>query len=164
VEDGWSMEDLGVFEGIWWSKAPLKVVAFSWKLLLDRIPTRMNLARRNCLPSVLCGLVEESTSHLFLHCIFTTKVWASVMRWLDFSFITPPNLFVHWACWSNERRNKRIRKGMLIIWHATMWAIWNARNHMIFCNEVSYVDAICLGLICKPVYIMNGVGTRKNVL
>jgi len=62
------------------------------------------------------------------------------LKWLDFSFITPPNLFVHWACWSNEGRNKRIRKGLWIIWHATIWVIWQARNHIIFRNEVKYVD------------------------
>lgn len=117
----WSMEELRVFEYIWKSKAPLKVIAFSWKLLLDRIPTRRNLERRNCLPPevsplcVLCGRVEESANHLFLHCYFANMVWARVMCWLDFSFITPPNLFVHWACWSIEGSNKRIGKGLLII-------------------------------------------------
>ena len=74
-EEGWGTEEKRVFEGIWKSKAPLKVVAFSWKLLLDRIPTRSNLARRNCLPSevpnvcVLCSGSEEMTNHLFLHCL-----------------------------------------------------------------------------------------------
>jgi len=116
----------------------MKVVAFSWKLLLDQIPTRRNLARRNCLPPeessrcVLCGIVEESANHLFLHCNFTMVVWSRVMNWLDFSFITPLNLFFHWACWSNEGRNKRIHKGLWIIWHATILAIWQARNHLIF--------------------------------
>jgi len=62
------------------------------------------------------------------------------MRWLDFSFITPPNLFVYWECWSNKGRDKKIRKGLWIIWHATIWAIWQARNHMIFRNEVKHVD------------------------
>jgi len=80
--------------------------------------------------------------HLFLHCDFTVKVWASVMRWLDFSLITPLNFFVHWASWSNEGRNKKIRKGLWIIWHATIWSIWQARNHIIFWNEVKYVDVL----------------------
>jgi len=128
-EQVWSVEEKGVLETIWKSKAPLKVIAFTWKLFLDRIPTRNNLALRNCLPAeestlcVLCGRTEESSNHLFLHCIFAEKVWESVMKWLDFSFITPPNLFVHWACWCNEGRNKKIRKGYAMIWHATIWVI-----------------------------------------
>ena len=94
----------------------MKVVAFSWKLLLDRIPTRSNLSRRNCLPPdmstlcVLCGSSEESTNHLFLHCDFSASVWANVMSWLDFSFITPTNLFVHWECWSNEGGGRKFAR------------------------------------------------------
>jgi len=100
-EEVWSVEERGVFETICKSKAPLKVIAFSWKLFLDRVPTRSNLSRRNCLPPtesmlcVLCGRMEESSKHLILHCHFTANVWESVMNWLDFSFITPPNMFVH---------------------------------------------------------------------
>ena len=51
-----------VFSQIWKSPAHLKVVAFSWRLFLDRIPTRVNLHVRNVLPSdaqlacVLCGM------------------------------------------------------------------------------------------------------------
>jgi len=100
-EEVWSEMEKGVLDNIWKSKAPLKVVAFSWKLFLNRVPTRDNLVRRNCLPPeestlcVFCGGTKESSKHLFLHCNFTTKVWERVTKWLDFSFITPPNLFVH---------------------------------------------------------------------
>jgi len=30
------------------------------------------------------------------------------MRWLDFSLIIPPNLFVHFECWSIEVRKKKL--------------------------------------------------------
>jgi hypothetical protein len=46
-----------VFGSVWKSPAPSKVVAFSWQLLLDRIPTKDNLLRRRILPpkaSVRC--------------------------------------------------------------------------------------------------------------
>jgi len=39
-----------VFHQLWKSQAPSKVLALSWKLLLDRIPTWLNLSRRNALP------------------------------------------------------------------------------------------------------------------
>ena len=73
-EEGRSLQKKKVFEAIWKSPTPTKVVAFSWQLLHNRIPTRLNLARRNALPlessttCVLCGRGEESSSHLFLHC------------------------------------------------------------------------------------------------
>lgn len=43
-------EEMRVFGEIWKSSAPSEVVAFLCKLLLDRTPTRVNLARRNVLP------------------------------------------------------------------------------------------------------------------
>lgn len=54
-----------VFTHIWKSSAPSKVVAFSWKLLYDWIPTKNNLSKRNVLnqntsPScVLCKREPE---------------------------------------------------------------------------------------------------------
>jgi hypothetical protein len=59
-----------VFSKIWKSGAPSKVIAFVWKALLDRIPTRVNLLKRNCLPPdigsncVWCTTVPESLEHL----------------------------------------------------------------------------------------------------
>jgi hypothetical protein len=41
-----------VFGSVWKSPAPSKVVAFSWQFLLDRIPTKVNLAKRSIYPSV----------------------------------------------------------------------------------------------------------------
>lgn len=102
-------EGLGEMEGkvfgqLWKSPAPSKAVAFSWKLLLDRILSRENIRRRNCLAPeisvncVLCDYLGESSNHLFLHCSVVSQNWAKVMRWLGFNFITPPNIYIHWAC------------------------------------------------------------------
>lgn len=45
--EGWGEEENKVFSQIWKSCAPSRVVAFCWKGLLNRIPTRVNLAWRN---------------------------------------------------------------------------------------------------------------------
>jgi len=90
-----------IFRENWRSKAPSKVLAFLWTFLLDRIPTKVNLAKRWLLGMddpkrcVFCELEVESAAHLFLHCDLVSKVWRKVMRWLNFNFITPPNLFIH---------------------------------------------------------------------
>ncbi|MCI30693.1 cysteine-rich receptor-like protein kinase, partial [Trifolium medium] len=31
-------------------------------------------------------------------------------------------------------RNVKVRKGFLLIWHATLWSLWKARNGSIFAN------------------------------
>ena len=70
-EDLWGVEEKRVFENMWASPTPSKVVALGWKVFLNRILTRVNLALRNVLPPeastlcVLCNLKEESALHLF---------------------------------------------------------------------------------------------------
>ena len=90
----------------------------------------------------VCEREEESSNHLFLQCNVVNKIWTMLARWLKFSFITPPNLSVHWECWSKEGTNKRTQRGLWIIWHATIWVIWQSKNHVIFQNEVIDAEAI----------------------
>lgn len=88
-----------VFDLVWKSPAPYKVVVFSWKLLLNRIPTKDNLLKRRILAPVstgrceFCDQVGETAVHLFLHCEWAFKVWSRVGGWLGTSFITPQSLF-----------------------------------------------------------------------
>lgn len=119
-----------------------------WKALLDRIPSRVNLEFRHCLPSgvgsncVWCGVAAESTTHIFLHCHLVRNIWMKLMEWLDFNFIMPPNLFIHWECWSARALNKKIRKGLRMIWQAAIWVIWSVRNNCIFKEEVTRWDEV----------------------
>jgi hypothetical protein len=77
-----------VLAQIWESSAPSKVIAFSWQLLLDRIPTRKNLDFRGCLSQGMpweclrCVGKEENSTHLFLHCPSAMLVWGEVFKWL----------------------------------------------------------------------------------
>jgi hypothetical protein len=49
----------------------------------------------NC---ILCGILEESATHLFLNCEVTSNVWRKVFTWFVIDFLTPPDLFVHLDC------------------------------------------------------------------
>jgi len=125
------------------------VVALSWKGLLDRIPTRENLVRRNALvPNtsllcVFCNEVDESTNHLFLHCTKTWKVWSEIQKWLEVNCIITANLFVHWRCWDGIVPNrKELKRGMRLIWHTVIWVIWSVRNNVIFNNGGIEVEEV----------------------
>jgi len=134
-----------MFNLIWGSWAPSKVVAFSWTLLFYRIPTCSNLAIRNVLErtsNLNCDLGEETSIHLVLHCNVVDKVWQKVLRSLHFNIITPPTLFVHLACWSEEASHRKICKGVWLIWHASLWVIWRERNEKIHKNRVRTIDEI----------------------
>lgn len=115
-----------VFGGLRKSGAPFKGLAFAWTLLLDRIPTRVNLAIQGVLNAdaskscVFCGRMEETILHLFLHCEVVAKVWQKIMRWLQLKVTTPHNLLVPFLCWTNEARNKKTKNGFRLIWNASI--------------------------------------------
>jgi hypothetical protein len=133
LDDLWRDEEKRVFSSLWKSSAPSKVIAFFWKLFLNRVPTRDNLSLRNVLPveapnsCVLCDRDVETDRHLFRHCEMATEVWREVMRWFGSSFLTPPYFFIHWKCWSGSESNKKIWKGLWLVLHTTMWVMWRAR-------------------------------------
>lgn len=137
-----------VFTNLWKSPAPSKVVAFSWMAILDRIPTRSNLVIRHVLTQgensrcVMCGCEMETTSHLFLHCEFASLIWRKVFDWLGINFITPQDLFTHFACWSDEAKPRRIRKACWLVWNATIWMIWKERNARIFKFQTKHFDEV----------------------
>jgi hypothetical protein len=136
----------GVFESIWKSPAPSKVMAFSWKLLHYRIPMKDNLSMIYCFPleanlfCEFCGNSAETCFHLFLHCQVVFELWSKVLGWLEMNFITPQNLFLHFECWDGEVKHKKLRKGCRLIWHATLWVIWNSRNNKFFNNITKEID------------------------
>ncbi|MCH80733.1 LINE-1 reverse transcriptase like, partial [Trifolium medium] len=73
-----------VFEKIWLSPAPSKIIAFSWQVLHDRLPSKTNLYRRGVVHNsgnqdcVWCMVKPESGVHLLLHCDYAQFVWREV--------------------------------------------------------------------------------------
>lgn len=125
-----SNSDLGqVFKNLWSCSTPRKVLAFSWQLVLDRLPTRSNLFRRSVITDpnqtycVLCGSSEESTKHLFLDCLFQVQVWQHVHRWLGSPFTLPTDIVSLYTQHRGIFRGKKGRKYWQVIWHAMVLSI-----------------------------------------
>ncbi|MCH79506.1 LINE-1 reverse transcriptase like [Trifolium medium] len=137
-----SANELRVLHGMWKSPAPSKVLAFSWKLLRNRIPTRTSLAHRGIqvvggsLDCVHCSGWEEDTPHLFLFCDFAAQVWNAIFRWLGVVIVMPPNLFLLLECLMGAAPNKKIGNGFSLIWHTTVWMLWRSRNDISFANGI----------------------------
>jgi len=108
----------------------------------------MNLAAREVLEPdsskncVFCRRREETAVHLFIRCEVVSRVRLRVMSWLQFSFITTHNLFVHFECWANEAKSKKLTLGFRLIWNASIWSIWNMRNEIIFKNDAFEVEEL----------------------
>jgi hypothetical protein len=65
-------EELEFVKFLWKSQAPFRVKILVWQLLLDRLPTKANLSKRNIIP-----IQEEG-------CMFSKKI---VIRLITFSFL-----------------------------------------------------------------------------
>ncbi|GAU49913.1 hypothetical protein TSUD_238870 [Trifolium subterraneum] len=114
---------------------------------MDRLATRVNLARRrlefqeqgqNC---VLCNSALESADHLFLRCEFSSAVWYQILGWLGCLVALPSKISSLCHLMAFLGSNKKINSGLLLIWHATIWVLWNKRNAKMFSDKVClYVE------------------------
>nr|GEV56043.1 RNA-directed DNA polymerase, eukaryota [Tanacetum cinerariifolium] len=71
-----------------WNKSlPRMVTIFVWRLLLDRLPHRVNLSSRGLeIPSIVCPVckaVAETSDHIFYACDTTSNVWRQIRTWCD---------------------------------------------------------------------------------
>ncbi|GJU44340.1 RNA-directed DNA polymerase, eukaryota [Tanacetum coccineum] len=75
----------------WIKTIPIKVNIFAWKVSLDRLPTRSNLARRgvsvpysSCL---ICNVSDEDLAHLLFRCDLAIEATRLVYRWWNLIWI-----------------------------------------------------------------------------
>ena len=82
-----------VFKQVWKLKIPSKVSHFIWRLIQERLPTKVNMRRRNVeLNDILCPfcrLNEEEVSHLFFNCDRILPLWWESLTWLNIKAVFP---------------------------------------------------------------------------
>jgi hypothetical protein len=95
-----NVEKLSLLEQLWKSKAPSKVIVFSWQLLFGRLPTKGNLFKREIFSDTRqsdctwCPLITESEGHLFGMCPFACGLWYKVLKWLRLIMPVHPDPFM----------------------------------------------------------------------
>ncbi|XP_057426093.1 uncharacterized protein LOC130719485 [Lotus japonicus] len=132
-------EERLVFRRLWKAKAPSGLLALAWRVLIGKVQTKIDLARRNALPvntSLSCGLCaveEESCKHLFFTCGVSWKVWMEICFWLGvhtaFSCEAESHFFLHENLISCKMKDGKI---MNLIWIAVVNSIWQTRNGSVF--------------------------------
>lgn len=76
---------------LWKSHAPRRVQAIIWKILHQRLSTKVSLQAKNVIPvngdtrCVFCGVDNEDFSHLFSNCQFCIDLWGEYHRQLRVS-------------------------------------------------------------------------------
>nr|KYP61726.1 Putative ribonuclease H protein At1g65750 family [Cajanus cajan] len=127
---------------LWSSCVPSKVSGFAWKALLNRIPSNCNLIKRKVLDISASGCAWygedlENTSHLLFGCYYAYSVWLSIFDWFGVSTV------LHNSCHENfahfigiPRCSGRDKMRWSVVWLATIWSLWLARNNVIFKDKV----------------------------
>ncbi|GAU18134.1 hypothetical protein TSUD_248350 [Trifolium subterraneum] len=139
------VRDLGF---LWESLAPSKVIVFSWQLLLSRLPTKANLAIRGIVEHdsnsfcVLCPMNTECEGHLFGWCAFASRIWSRVFDWFGWGGVVPRDPREIFQSFCRGRPGGRRIKGLLAVWHVVVWAIWRARNDLIFNSKVPVLEDV----------------------
>ena len=125
---------------IWHSHVPMKVSILAWRLLRDRLPTKINLyncgiitdADISCVAG--CGQVETA-HHLFLLCDTFGSLWQHVRAWLGFSDVDQQTLGDHFLQCTNYLGGMKTRQSFLqLICLLCVWLIWKERNNKLFNN------------------------------
>ncbi|MCI07972.1 hypothetical protein A2U01_0029042, partial [Trifolium medium] len=144
----WDPELVKELGFLWESLAPSKVIVFSWQLLLQRLPTRVNLAKRGIVEHgsnsfcVFCPMDLESESHLFGWCAFASSLWSKVFRWIGWDVAVPREPLEIFRRFSVGMGGGKRLKGLLAVWHVVVWAIWKVRNDLIFNAQVPVLEDV----------------------
>jgi len=125
-----------LFQNLWKLKIPPRAGVFSWRLLLDRLPTRANLLRRN-VPiqdslCPLCGGHQEEAGHLFFHCNLTRGLWGESMKWIQAIGALSNDPASHFTQFCNGFGAGRKHSKVCGWWIALTITIWRHRNSLLF--------------------------------
>ncbi|XP_010523230.1 PREDICTED: uncharacterized protein LOC104801610 [Tarenaya hassleriana] len=130
----------------WFSEGVPRYGFIQWLALRGRLPTRDKLYRWGAVASstcLLCSLEEESHSHLFFRCNYSTHVWHRFARYIW--NLAPLDLHATEA-WIRNPGNDQSRNRCLIaliLLQCSVYLLWSERNTRIFRGVTSTIDSLC---------------------
>ncbi|GKV24334.1 hypothetical protein SLEP1_g33961 [Rubroshorea leprosula] len=136
-EHGSEQQQLALHK-VWNSIVPNKISAFSWQVLQDKIPTKINLIKRGITQGIedgrcdLCGSQLEEASHLFIHCSIAHNLWNACFRWWGIKSALDKDCLKVFRQHSSVIKMAGKKEGWSCIWFAVVWTLWLARNERIF--------------------------------
>ena len=138
---------------IWKSKAPPKVKALAWLVVLEKVNTNDMLQARRPYKSpsphwcILCKGSGELVDHLFLHCPITLGLWHKLLRATNLEWVPPRNIRDIFII-SFKGLGKSIKGKTL--WHIAyftiLWIVLQEKNARIF-EERCRTKEVLWGLI-----------------
>ncbi|PWA95766.1 RNA-directed DNA polymerase, eukaryota, Reverse transcriptase zinc-binding domain protein [Artemisia annua] len=124
----------------WSSLVPKKVCVFIWRAEKDRLPTRLNLDKRNIdLDSLLCPFCEDSCEdleHSMIACARVNSMPVEINIHALLSLVSD----------MSDHKKKMFHPFQLKCFEAVIftaaWVIWNARNRKIF-SSIDHTTEWC---------------------
>ncbi|GKD79807.1 RNA-directed DNA polymerase, eukaryota, reverse transcriptase zinc-binding domain protein [Tanacetum coccineum] len=117
---------------------PIKFNIFIWRLMLNKLPSRINLDRK-CIDVgstffPICQADVETINHVFFSCVMALDMWAMLARWWELDIPVCANI-MEWFEWLGSLHVSYKAKSILEGVGATLiWSIWSFRNRLIFSN------------------------------
>ncbi|XP_028186375.1 uncharacterized protein LOC114373013 [Glycine soja] len=128
------------FVNLWKLKIPAKAQVFAWRCIRDRLPTKMNLTRRqvvvNDFMCPLCGEVEEEAAHLFFNCRNILPIWWESLSSMGLSTAVPQSPRDHYLQHVPEFADRKKLISWRCWWIAMTWPTWKLRNRIVFQNAI----------------------------
>ncbi|XP_058733909.1 uncharacterized protein LOC131605584 [Vicia villosa] len=143
---------LAVIKRFWDTTVPSKINFFGWRLILNRLPVRDQLAHRNIIhreEDKLCVFYAadiEDIDHLFFKCPFSKQVWTNIALWLDVKLVGEQGGYIHLEQFILSLIGKMPKQKVCLVWLTTVWSIWNARNNFMFNNEDVVLDEVIVNI------------------
>lgn len=127
---------------------PSKVKIFGWRLLKDKLATRVQLVKRcilgnsdKSLCAFSCMQVEDS-HHLFLNCELLRGVCEKILAWIGIEPLVGSNCCNQFTDMVKIMRKHCSPRRAAVIWLGICRCIWKQRNIIIFYNGVGDTEEI----------------------
>lgn len=139
---------------------PLKVKAFSWLVIKNRILTKDNLSKKGWKGAKFCEFCdyEESVNHLFFFCSLAKFLWNIVGCALG-NQRDPISFFDLCQNWLSSYTGKD-RVVVLLGTAALLWSIWKTRNKSCFQSVMPRDPTDIIFLVCSLLYSWKNLQKR----
>jgi hypothetical protein len=133
------------FREVWKTRVPPRIRVFLWQLIRSRLPSGVQVAKRNGPTNGACAFCgeQEDCNHIFFSCHLAKLAWAGARELLQCS-------------WNPTGAGQFILSGSLrrLAWFtfaAQCWALWNIRNK--FTIQGTFPSQLADGLYKMLIYL-----------
>ncbi|GJT27878.1 reverse transcriptase domain, reverse transcriptase zinc-binding domain protein [Tanacetum coccineum] len=130
----------------WNNLVPIKVNINTWRILNQRMPTRINLDYRGIdLNSVRCPICDEDVEtedHIFVHCNLARKIWKDVLLWWKVDNINVLSLLEAINLLDKVSLPPPLFALFDAVVQATLWFLWRYRNEFAFSPKIPNLDLL----------------------